>query len=62
LALVLLVIALSLPLWSGLMARVLPRDVEVAIGDSLVYSLPSEGVVLMLIKQPSAPFSGAAVA
>jgi beta-barrel assembly-enhancing protease len=39
-AIVLLVIAVSLPLWAGLLARFLPRSLEVSIGDALVSSLP----------------------
>ena len=41
-ALVLLVAALSLPLWSGVLARFLPRSIEVSIGDSLVQSLDQQ--------------------
>lgn len=41
-AVVLLVLAVSLPLWSGLLARFLPRSVEASVGDSLVASLPQE--------------------
>jgi beta-barrel assembly-enhancing protease len=40
LAIVLLVLAVSLPLWSGLIARFLPRGIQVSIGDSLIGSLP----------------------
>jgi predicted Zn-dependent protease len=41
-AVVLLVVALSLPLWSSLMAKLLPHESEVAIGDSLIGSLPQD--------------------
>ena len=42
LAIVMLLVALSLPLWSGLLARFLPGDVEASIGDSLVDSQPQD--------------------
>jgi beta-barrel assembly-enhancing protease len=42
LAVALLVVALSLPLWSGLLARFLPRSIQVSIGDSLVSSLAQD--------------------
>lgn len=42
-AVVLLILVVSLPLWSGLLARFLPQSVEETIGDELVASLPAQG-------------------
>lgn len=41
-AVMLLIVAVSLPLWSGLLARVLPRDFEASVGNSLVSSLQQD--------------------
>jgi beta-barrel assembly-enhancing protease len=41
-ALVLLVVVVSFPLWSGLLARFLPHSLEVTVGDTLVSTLPQD--------------------